>query len=208
VPHSFHHSLERSASYVDAPWWNDVYRQAFPDMEACVAIRDDGWAQRAGIDRQILLRCGRVVAIDEKVREKDYGDILIEIYSDEARKTPGWARKPLKSDFIAYAVAPSAICYLLPVLPLQRAWKQNAAQWWPMAKANQNGFAIKKSENFGWITCNVAVPTRELYRAMAEASIIRWQLPPPPAEPAELQQPTLPYVRPKQLLLPLLGADS
>lgn len=51
-----------------------------------VSVRDDGWAQRGGIDRVITLACGRTIKIDEKVRKEDWPDILLERWSDEQRK--------------------------------------------------------------------------------------------------------------------------
>jgi hypothetical protein len=56
-------------------------------------------------------------------------DILLEQWSDEARRVPGWVQKPLACDFIAYAFAPSRRCYLLPVALLQRAWRLNGREW-------------------------------------------------------------------------------
>lgn len=70
-PHDFHASLALSNSYVDAPWWLDIYRKAFPTLISAVPVRNDGWAQRGGIDRVITLACGRVYTADEKVRMND-----------------------------------------------------------------------------------------------------------------------------------------
>ena len=54
---------------------------------------------------------------DEKVRAEDWPDILLEQWSDEDRRAPGWVQKPLACDYIAYSFAPSGVCYLLPVMP-------------------------------------------------------------------------------------------
>jgi hypothetical protein len=175
--HSFAESLAQSAAYVDAPWWFDVYRSAFPTMQSCVAVRNDGWAQRAGIDRVLTLECGRVVRIDEKVRERDYGDILLEYWSDEARKVKGWVCKPLNCDFIAYAIAPVATCYLFPVLPLQRAWHLNAQKWAVDARDGKDGFSIRKALNERHTTVSMAVPTKVLLAAIGQALIVQWGKP-------------------------------
>ena len=63
--------------------------------------------------------------VDEKVRTNDWPDVLLERWSDEARRIPGWVEKPLACDFIAYAFAPAGTCLLLPVAALQRAWRQH-----------------------------------------------------------------------------------
>jgi hypothetical protein len=98
-----------------------VYRRALPRLASAVSVRDDGWAQRGGIDRLLTLSCGRTYSVDEKVRTQAWPDILLEQWSDEARQSPGWVQKPLACDFIAYAFAPTGVCYFLPVPALQRA---------------------------------------------------------------------------------------
>ena len=49
--HSFSQSLALSEQYDEAGWWLDVYRRALPRLASAVSVRDDGWAQRGGIDR-------------------------------------------------------------------------------------------------------------------------------------------------------------
>jgi hypothetical protein len=39
------------------------------------------------------------------VRAADWPDILLEQWSDEERRKPGWVQKPLACDFVAYAFA-------------------------------------------------------------------------------------------------------
>lgn len=165
--HDFAESLARSHNYANAPWWTEVYRIAFPSLRACVDIRDDGWAQRAGIDRQIVLACGRNITVDEKVREKDWPDIALERWSNEARKIPGWIQKPLLCDFIAYAFVPSQTCYLLPTLTLQRAWRLHGRDWcsrYPEIRAN----------NSTYTTVSVGVPIDVLFQALSDAMRVVW----------------------------------
>jgi hypothetical protein len=91
--HDFQTSRRISERYADSPFWLDVYRAAFPSLQSAVSVRDDGWAQRGGIDRVLTLACGRTVTVDEKVRDSDYGDILLEFWSNKERKIPGWVAK-------------------------------------------------------------------------------------------------------------------
>lgn len=165
--HDFAESLALSESYSDAPWWIDVYREAFPDLQAAVSIREDGWAQRAGIDRVLTLKHGRTYTVDEKVRTQDWPDILLERWSDEERRKPGWVQKPLACDFIAYAFIPSATCYLLPVPGLQRAWRLNGRKW-------AETYGEKRAPNRGYTTCSVPVPRGVLLGAIAYAMTIHW----------------------------------
>ena len=88
VVHDFSESLAASHRASDLPIWQEIYRQAFPNMVACIDHRDDGEHQRAGIDRSVILSNSKQVLIDEKIRYKDYGDILLEYLSNDRRNTP------------------------------------------------------------------------------------------------------------------------
>lgn len=163
--HDFATSLALSQDYADAPWWMDIYRRAFPTLISAVSVRDDGWAQRGGIDRVLTLACGRVYTVDEKVRTNDWPDILLEQWSDERRRVPGWVQKPLACDFIAYAFAPSRRCYLMPVALLQRAWRLNGRRW-------INQYGQRRAVNPGYVSANVAVPISTLTQSMVEAMLV------------------------------------
>lgn len=169
VTHDFRESLERSNAYVDAPWWLDVYRQAFPDLQAAVSVRSDGWGQRGGIDRVLTLASGKTLTVDEKVREEDWPDILLEYWSDRDRKIPGWVAKDLACDFIAYAFVPSQTCHLLPFQTLRRAWRLNHRRW-----TKDSGYKIVEARNNGYVTVSVAVPTQVLLKALADAMTVSW----------------------------------
>lgn len=163
--HHFADSLALSESFTDAPWWTDLYRKAFPTLTSAVSIRDDGWAQRGGIDRIITLECGRVFTVDEKVRTAEWPDILLERWSNEASRVPGWIQKPLACDFIAYAFAPSQRCYLLPTAPLQRAWRMNGRHWIEQ-------YGERKAHNPGYVSTSVPVPIKTLMAAISAAMVL------------------------------------
>lgn len=172
--HHFSESLARSAKQADAPWWEPVYRKAFPDFSGMVCVRTDGWAQRAGIDRVITLSSGKTVTVDEKVRDQDWPDILWEYLSDVDRKTDGWAAKALACDFIAYAFVPSQKCYVFPTLQMRRAWLDNGVEWVSRAHKKQAGYRIVDACNVGYTTRSVAVPISESFRAVRHAMCVRW----------------------------------
>ena len=165
--HNFKESLERSRSYSQEPFWEEVYRKAFIDVGSIVEIPKDGWAQRAGIDRIITLTTGRIIKVDEKVREKDWNDILLERWSDEEKKIPGWIQKPLDCDFIAYAFAPSKTCYLFPTLTLQQAWALNGREW-------VKNYKEIRANNGSYTTVSCAVPTNILFNALTNAMRVQW----------------------------------
>ena len=163
-----------SHSLSDEPWWEKVYREAFVDFESMRAIKQDGWAQRAGIDRQIFLTGGKVLQVDEKARREDWPDIILEYYSDEQRRIPGWIAKSLGIDYLAYAFVPSKRCYLLPFATLRRAWKLNRVDWHERATNRTDGFRLVRAQNPGYVTASVAVPTSTLLKAVSDAIAVGW----------------------------------
>lgn len=162
--HNFRDSLALSERYGD-DWWIPIYRRAFPSLVTAVAVQQDGWAQRGGIDRLLTLACGRTFTVDEKIRTEEWPDVLLERWSDETRKLPGWVQKPLAADFIAYAHAPAATCVLLPVPALQRAWRQHGRQWAGL-------YGQRRANNSGYTTVNVPVPRGVLMQAIVEAMFV------------------------------------
>lgn len=142
--------------------WGEIYRKAFPTMQEMINHRQDGDHQRQGIDRSIILRNSKQILIDEKIRFKAYDDILLEVWSDKARRKPGWVAKDLLCDYIAYAVAPLNVCYLLPVPQLRLAWRKNGERWF------RDNFK-PEAQNDGWITQSVVVPAAELMREINNA---------------------------------------
>jgi len=140
--------------------WKEIYDQAFPGYEAMVDHRQDGEHQRAGIDRSIIMPNSKQILIDEKVRRKAYNDILLEHLSDKDRGIPGWVCKPLRADYIAYAIAPLGVVYLLPVIQLQQAWKKCGEYWIQKYRAIE-------AKNKSWVTISVGVPMPVLYKEIA-----------------------------------------
>jgi hypothetical protein len=167
VPHDFKESLARSHAAEDLAIWRQVYEQAFPTMQAMINHRQDGDHQRRGIDRSIILRNSKQILIDEKIRFKPYNDILLEVWSDKKRRVPGWVAKDLLCDFIAYAVAPLGVCYLLPTQQLRHVWRAHGRRWY------QSNFR-PQADNGSWITESVVVPADELMAAIQDAMTIKF----------------------------------
>lgn len=167
VVHNFQEQLEYSANLSDEASWVEFYRRLWPNMIAAVRIDANSKFQQWGIDREIYLPQGKTFSIDEKKRKKDYGDLLLEIWSvcdfdfktkevTKGRKI-GWALDHEKRcDFVAYAITESKKCYLLPFELTRQTcihnideWKKNKA-WYPKAAIND-----------GYVTVNIAVPFNE-----------------------------------------------
>ncbi len=170
--HDFETSLAKSHAQEDAEWWPIIYEKAFGKYLSSVSVRNDGWAQRGGIDRVITLRSGRIVTIDEKVRSKDWGDIALERWSNQGKKVPGWVQKDLACDYIAYAFIPSKRCYLLPFLQLRSAWIKNGREWCKLAEEKLGGFSIIEAKNKNYITESIGIPTDILLSSLREIMII------------------------------------
>ena len=131
-------------------------------------IRRDGWAQRGGIDRLIILESGKTLWIEEKLREQDYPDSLLEYYSDRERKVPGWLAKDLVCDYLAYAFMPSARCYVLPFQQLRPCWQKYRREWVP-----QYGPPIE-AQNEEYVSVSVVVPISVLRSALTNMLVVSW----------------------------------
>jgi len=167
--------LAQSHAASDWSGWETVYRAAFPAFSAMIDHRADGEHQRAGIDRSIILTNSKQILIDEKVRGRNrltgavYDDILLEVWSDERAKSPGWVVKAIRADYIAYLIAPLQRCYLLPVIQLQAAWQRHGKEW-------TRTYGTKRSQNRSWVTASVPVPVEKLFPAIG--GCLRIETPP------------------------------
>jgi hypothetical protein len=171
APHTFDESLARSKEAGVLPFWNEAYRNAFPDLIGICRHDADGFWQREGIDVSITLANTKQILIDEKVRFRNkltgkiYDDIALEVWSDRDRKLKGWLQKSIRADYIAYAIAPLGICYLLPVLQLQQAWNKWGKEWISFYKTIG-------SRNYGpsrsWVTESVCMPAEHVFWAIEQ----------------------------------------
>lgn len=190
-PRDFGDDLAASQAWAEAPWWAEVYRKAFPSVAAMVNTHGAGWGQNGGIDRVLTLNSGKTLLVDEKVRQKDYGDIALEFAHlyDSGQRKDGWINKDQACDFIAYAFIPSQRCYLLPFHTLRRAWAVMGRYWHQQATTRTAGFYIAKSPNSyrgsRWWSHSVCVPIPVLMSAMSDAMLVRWTG--QPVEPLDAQ---------------------
>jgi hypothetical protein len=172
MEHDFTASLAKSHAAEDLPFWEKCYRDFFTNYQTMVNHRQDGEHQRAGIDRSIILSNSKQILVDEKCRFRNsngrvYQDIALEYISNDRTGSPGWVCKPLRCDYIAYAIAPLGQCYLLPVNALQRAWSQHGKFW-----IGQHWTA--KAKNRGYTTHSVCVPVKTVMRSISTAMFTRF----------------------------------
>jgi hypothetical protein len=172
IIHNFADSLRLSHSQANAPWWEPVYRQFFPTFQTMVDIRQDGWAQRGGIDRIVILAGGKQLLIDEKVRSANWNDVLLEYWSDRDRRIKGWIAQDLAIHYLAYAFIPSQKCLLFPFDLLRRAWFLNRRRW-----IHSGEYRQVEAFNKGYVTVSVAIPTAELLDVVKNTMLATWNDP-------------------------------
>lgn len=164
--HDFKERLHMSELASDEPFWEAIYKKAFPNFVNMMTCQGDTVAQRQGIDRVIVLSSGKIIKIDEKKREKEYPDILLEYISVDSKNTPGWIEKDLPIDYIAYAFMTSKTVYILPWDLLRRAWCYFKDIW-------MDKYQHVEARNNGYITHSIAVPIDTLLNSIKRASIIQ-----------------------------------
>lgn len=164
--HSFTRSLRLAEDVSDAPWWATVYQRAFPTMIGTHTIAKDGWAQRGGVDRVVILGSGKVLHIEQKVRAEVWPDILLEYWSSREHRRPGWIAKDALSDYLAYAFLPTHRCYVFDFASLRRVWLHHRFQWVDRATHRIDGFRIVEAANRGYTTVSVAFPITALQDAL------------------------------------------
>jgi hypothetical protein len=172
--HVFDSDLAESLTYNGE--WDSYYSAIWGSEIARVEFVKDIEEQRHGIDRRIVLRSGQVITVDEKHRRKDYGDILLELWSvfmgpGNPRNRRGWALDWNKlCDYIAWCVIPANSCRLIPYDALRRTTWNRMKAW----TAGQGGRWRKLADNGRYTTVNVAVPWDEFYLCLREDSVSQW----------------------------------
>ena len=163
--HQFNKSLNKANDDQNLGIWESLYRAWFPDFEAMIAHPCDGWHQRAGIDRTIILSNSKTVTVDEKLREVDRSDVALEFISATSNGSLGWVCKSMACDYIAYAFRPTGKGYLLPVIQLQSAWALNGERW-------KLKYGVMAAKNIGYETKFCCVPASVLYQEICRAMVI------------------------------------
>lgn len=155
---NFNLDLEYSLEERENDLFDSFYYRVFPGLES-IHFADDIETQRKGIDKILHFKSGYIVTVDEKKRRKDYGDILLELWSVWERRKRGWLYT-CKCDYIVYAIMPSRKVYLLPTLLLKKAWLKNQIKW---GKEYKEITAC----NEGYVTKNIAIPTEVLLEELS-----------------------------------------
>ena len=145
----------RSHSEEATRFWFSIYNQLFINMVCWMTPSQRCNAQFMGIDRVILLDNGKSICIDEKLREREYPDILFEYISNDVTGTRGWMDKDLSIDYLAYGFINSKKAYIFDWRVLKRVWSIYKKRWIV-------NYPTKKALNKGYSTLSVAVPIKEV----------------------------------------------
>jgi len=154
----FNEDLQYSFEPNDNNFLDKFYHKYFPMLDKIEFVKDLN-LQKQGIDKILTLKDGKEITIDEKKRRKEYGDILLELWSNLEKRKLGWLYTT-KCDYIVYIIIPSNKIYLLPVLLLRKAFIKNKKEW--LVSKN-----IKDADNYYYTTRNLAVKTNELLSAIS-----------------------------------------
>lgn len=157
--HDFENRLAYSERASAEPFWDAVYRKAFSNLVNHMQCSGNTESQRQGVDRVLHLANGKTLYVDEKKREKDYPDILLEYVSVDTTGAPGWIEKDLTIDYLAYAFMPTLRCYLMPWPILRLAWQRNKAEWMRQYKPVE-------AKNKTYTTYSLPVPLQVLFKSM------------------------------------------
>jgi len=160
--HQFTKSLKRAENEKFLPFWLDVYNEMWPNAGNISGTIGNIPLQKKGIDRIITLENGRNLYVDEKVRFRNYNDILLEYWSSYEHRTPGWMDKNLDIDYLCYAFVNDKLCYVIPWHNLKRVWRYYREKWIRSGEQQAEGFKTVRAENEGYTTISVAVPTNLL----------------------------------------------
>lgn len=131
--------------------------------------------QFAGIDKLILFSNGKTLKLEEKVRRKDYGDILIEIIANNnfasydhitnefkytELKGVGWGMKNYSSDLLFYFIESENKGFMFSWKKFQAIFKGYLPIWYDLALQKKQGFAIRIAKNKTYDSINIAIPKK------------------------------------------------
>ncbi len=168
------HEFDPSNQSDDADWWKTVYTRAFPTYEHHDVLVDKP-RQLLGIDHVVHLGNNHTVNVDVKTRDKWYPDVALEVWSSKEHRRPGWLRKPLHTDYVAYAFPTRSLCYVLPFPLLRAAYERNKHKWAALADQEGSGYSEVHARNVGYTTVSIAVPLDDLLKCLTDVMTVYFE---------------------------------
>lgn len=153
--HGLSAEMNRSMRPELLAWWDAIYHKTFANIVRIERMPTGTAIQKSGIDVILHRENGTQIAIDEKTRDKDYGDLLLEFES--TAELPGWIEKDAPIDWLFYGVYPQGEYWALPWPILKSVWLEQGEAWLKRYHIKQ---AHNKSPQSGmqWVSRSVAVP--------------------------------------------------
>lgn len=176
-------SFEEDLRYSHAPEHDGprrrLFRQMFPDYQTHDELMDSKNVRRFGVDYLVFaVRCGQgSIHVQEKLRRRDYGDFLLEVWSvwrgeGHGGNRVGWGLDPEhKAHVLTYVVVPTGVAYVMKYPLLRTTAENNCAAW-------LKEYGWRSAKNPGYETRNIAVPWSRLERDMGcQVRQFRWGTP-------------------------------
>ncbi len=161
----FNIDLEYSLEERENEMFDRFYYRIFPHLKKIDLVTDKAM-QLKGIDKILTFENGNQLTIDEKKRRSDYGDVLLEEYSNYEMRRIGWLGRDKYTDYIVYGIMPAYKVYIFPFLILQLAWIENYNLW--LTK-----YGRKFAPNKGYRTSNIPVPSDILLNAIRKKMLYK-----------------------------------
>jgi len=144
-------------------WVNSYYYKWFPKLLNIRAITDKK-SQIEGIDVILEMDGEDDKSVDEKIRNIDYGDVLLEEFSNYETKARGWTWDPKKRNrYVSYIVDDPNVklITLIDAFALRKLWSIKYREW--AAKYQRCfGTTYDIDGNVKYQTSNLSIPYREL----------------------------------------------
>ncbi len=152
---NFNLDLKYSLDQRENELFDNFYYKIFKNIKEIELVKNIE-IQKQGADKIIKFINGKQLLIDEKKRRVDYGDILLEEWSNYEERKIGWvADTNKKTDYIVYAIMPSKKVYLLPYNLLQMVWVKNYKKW-------KTTYGVLFAKNPNYRTSNIPIPVNIL----------------------------------------------
>lgn len=150
----------------DTIFRNAIMQWFGEEVQSISDIVDDVEKNKVGIDREVVLKSGRVLNIEQKNSRFYSTHFFAELIGDVARNTPGWTVDPNKqSDFIFYYWEKAKKMLVLPAYSLRRAVRRMAKQYGEEYGLSTTCSTVKETGR-RWETVGVSVPTEVLLHDM------------------------------------------
>lgn len=157
---------------LDSEKFNDKLNTLYTNIFKCDSIevvdfKNDPQSQFSGIDK-ILYKGGKKILLEEKIRFKSYGDILLEEYSNFETKRVGWLSENKLTQILIYYVVPQNTVYVINYKELLNIYLEKHQEWLSL-------YCRSYAYNKTFTTTNIAVPI-EVLKELLGNNIKRYKL--------------------------------